>query len=90
MAKIGTLAIPGLLLLWEYWFVQHNDLGQLGILASGVLLVANLAYLLMTCVGWSVRSHYAERAGWIIRAPSVSHRLRRRRPATIQGGSGSP
>ena len=62
-----ALAIPGLLLLWEYWFVQHNDLGQLGILASGVLLVANLAYLLMTCVGWSVRSHYAERAGWVIR-----------------------
>lgn len=61
------LAIPALLLLWEYWFVQHNDLGQPGIVASGVLFVVNLVYLLMTCVGWAVRSHYAERIGWVVR-----------------------
>ncbi|MFT8356215.1 MAG: YesL family protein [Bifidobacterium aquikefiri] len=54
-------------LLWEYWFVQQNNLGQMGFAVSGILLVLNIIYILFVLESWAIRSHFNERAGWIIR-----------------------
>ncbi|MCH4160105.1 YesL family protein [Bifidobacterium sp.] len=55
------------LLLWEYWFVQHNNLGTQGFAVSGVLLVVNIFYALFVLVSWGVRSNFNEGAWWMVR-----------------------
>ena len=55
------------LLMWEYWLVQNNDMGTLGIAVSGVLLVLNLIYGLFVFLSWPIRSHYDEGPVWTLR-----------------------
>ena len=56
-----------MLLIWEYWFVQHNDLGVVGIGVSGVLLVINLVYGLFVFMSWPVRSNFDQSPWWVVR-----------------------
>ncbi|WP_034250849.1 YesL family protein [Bifidobacterium crudilactis] len=56
------------LLIWEYWFVQNNNLGTPGFAVSGVLLVVNVFYALFVLVSWAVRANFDERAWWTVRA----------------------
>ncbi|MCI1644423.1 MAG: YesL family protein [Bifidobacterium crudilactis] len=55
------------LLIWEYWFVQNNNLGTPGFAVSGVLLVVNVFYALFVLVSWAVRANFDERAWWTVR-----------------------
>ncbi len=56
-----------LLLIWEYWLVQNNDMGILGIAVSGVLLLLNLLYGLFVFLSWTVRSNFDEGFTWVLR-----------------------
>ena len=56
------------ILIWEYWFVQRNNLGRLGFAISGVLLIVNLLYIVFVCESWAIRAHFNENVGWIIRS----------------------
>ncbi|MGO1346111.1 MAG: YesL family protein [Bifidobacterium psychraerophilum] len=56
-----------LVLIWEYWFVQHNNLGAMGFAVSGVLLVLNLLYALFVLVSWAIRANFDEGPLWIVR-----------------------
>ena len=55
------------LLIWEYWFVQHNDLGTVGFAISGALLVINLIYGLFAFLSWAVHVNFDEKAPWVVR-----------------------
>ncbi|MFT9111514.1 MAG: YesL family protein [Bifidobacterium psychraerophilum] len=55
------------LLVWEYWFVQSNDLGTPGVVVSGILLVVNIVYALFVFVSWAIRSNFTEGNWWIAR-----------------------
>ncbi|KAB8289574.1 YesL family protein [Bifidobacterium avesanii] len=55
------------LLVWEYWFVQHNDLGRVGYGVSGALLVLNLIYGLFVFVSWAVHVNFDEGPVWVLR-----------------------
>ncbi|OZG68136.1 YesL family protein [Bifidobacterium eulemuris] len=55
------------LLMWEYWLVQNNDMGVLGVAVSGVLLLLNLIYGLFVFLSWAIRSHYDEGPVWTLR-----------------------
>lgn len=55
------------LLIWEYWFVQHNDLGIVGLVVSGVLLLLNLVYGLFAFLSWAVHVNFDERPRWVVR-----------------------
>ena len=57
----------GALLMWEYFLVGSNDMGVLGVAASGVLLFANVAFVVFAAVSWAVRAHFAERWQWAVR-----------------------
>lgn len=54
-------------LIWEYWFVQNNNLGTAGIAVSGVLLVVNVIYVLFVAVSWAIFVNFDERPLWIAR-----------------------
>lgn len=55
------------LLLWEYWFVQRNDLGVAGFAVSGILLAVNVAYALFVMASWAVRANFDEPTRWVVR-----------------------
>lgn len=55
------------LLIWEYWLVQNNDMGVVGIGVSGALLLLNLIYGLFVFVSWPVRSNFDEGPWWTLR-----------------------
>lgn len=57
----------GLLLAWEYYLTNWNDMGVLGIAASGVLLGANVMFGVLALVLWVVRSHFQAPALWLVR-----------------------
>ena len=60
-----------LLLIWEYWFVQNNDLGYVGTAVSGVLLVLNVLYGLFVFLSWSVHINFNENLLWTVRTSLV-------------------
>ncbi|MDF1489630.1 YesL family protein [Tessaracoccus caeni] len=57
----------GLLLVWDYYLANWNDMGVFGIAVSGVLLLVNVFYWLFVLASWAVRSNFNERPWWIIR-----------------------
>lgn len=57
----------GALLVWEYYLTNWNDMGALGIAASGVLLGANVMFGVLALVLWVVRSHFQAPALWLVR-----------------------
>lgn len=57
----------GMLLAWEYYLANWNDMGKAGIAVSGLLLVINALSALFAAVSWAIRSHFAERPWWIVR-----------------------
>jgi uncharacterized membrane protein YesL len=59
--------VAGLFLAWEYYVVNWNDTGVMGIAASGLLLVTNVVYGVFVAVSWVVRANLQGRAGWIAR-----------------------
>ncbi|MGB4966890.1 MAG: DUF624 domain-containing protein [Candidatus Saccharimonadales bacterium] len=56
-----------LLLAWDYYLANWNDLGVVGFAVSGVLLLVNVFYGLFVLVSWAVRSNFEERPWWIVR-----------------------
>lgn len=57
----------GLLLVWDYYLANWNDMGVFGIAVSGVLLLVNVFYGLFVLASWAVRSNFNERPWWIVR-----------------------
>lgn len=55
------------LLIWEYWFVQNNNVGAVGIGVSGVLLVLNIVYGLFVFMSWPIRSNFDQSSWWVVR-----------------------
>jgi len=60
-------ALIWVLLIWEYWLVQHNDMGVIGIGVSGALLVLNIFYGLFVLLSWAVRANFDEKPMWVVR-----------------------
>ncbi|MDF2916679.1 MAG: hypothetical protein K0S70_896 [Microbacterium sp.] len=60
-------AAIGVLLAWEYYVVNWNDTGLPGVIVSGLLLVANIAYIVFVAISWPVRATLEGPAGWIVR-----------------------
>lgn len=56
-----------LLLIWEYWFVQNNNLNYVGTAISGVLLLINVLYGLFVFLSWSVHVNFSESLLWTVR-----------------------
>jgi len=59
--------IVGLLLAWDYYLANVNDMGTVGIAVSGLLLLVNVFYGLFVLASWAVRSNFEERPRWIVR-----------------------
>lgn len=59
--------IVGLVLVWDYYLANWNDMGVAGIVASGLLLFAAVLYDVFALVSWVVRAHFQERPWWIVR-----------------------
>lgn len=57
----------GMLLVWEYWFVQANDLGGAGVALSGALVVICCIYGLFMLMSWAMRANFREKPLWIVR-----------------------
>lgn len=57
----------GIVLVWDYYLANWNDMGTMGIAVSGILLLANLFYGLFVLTSWAVRSNFEERPSWIVR-----------------------
>ena len=55
------------LLIWEYWFVQNNDLGTTGFAVSGALLLLNVLYGLFVFVSWAIHVNFAEKLTWVVK-----------------------
>ena len=55
------------LLIWEYWFVQNNDLGTTGFAVSGALLLLNVLYGLFVFVSWGIHVNFAEKLTWVVK-----------------------
>lgn len=55
------------LLAWDYYLANWNDMGVAGLAASGLLLLANVFYGLFVLASWVVRSNFAERPWWVVR-----------------------
>ena len=55
------------LLIWEYWFVQNNDLGATGFAVSGALLLLNVLYGLFVFVSWAIHVNFAEKLTWVVK-----------------------
>ena len=56
-----------MLLVWDYYLVSWNDMGVIGLVASGVLVVVNIFYGLFMMVTWAIHVNFDERALWVIR-----------------------
>jgi uncharacterized membrane protein YesL len=56
-----------LLLIWDYYLVNWNDMGTFGIGLSGVLLVVNVFYGLFVLLSWALRANFNEKPKWIVR-----------------------
>ncbi|MFB9669647.1 YesL family protein [Glutamicibacter nicotianae] len=57
----------GLLLAWDYYLVNWNDMGAAGVAASGLVLLANALYWLFVLVFWAVAANFEERPWWLVR-----------------------
>lgn len=55
------------LLVWDYYLVNWNDTGLIGLGVSGVLLLANVLYGVFVLISWTVRANFNERPWWIVR-----------------------
>lgn len=55
------------ILIWEYWLTMNNDMGNVGIAVSGVLLVLNLIYGLFVFMSWAIRANFDEGFMWVLR-----------------------
>lgn len=55
------------LLIWEYWFVQNNDLGTTGFAVSGALLLLNVLYGLFVFVSWAIHVNFAEKLTRVVK-----------------------
>lgn len=55
------------LLVWDYYIANWNDLGPVGYGVSGVLLVINVLYGLFVFVSWAIRSNFDEKPMWVVR-----------------------
>lgn len=60
-------ALVWAMLIWEYFLVQSNDMGVIGVGVSGVLLLLNLLYGLFVFLSWPVRSNFDEGFMWVLR-----------------------
>ncbi|OZG62049.1 drug resistance transporter EmrB/QacA subfamily [Bifidobacterium lemurum] len=56
-----------LVLIWEYWLMNWNDLGPVGYGVSGALLVLNVVYGLFVMMSWAVHVNFDERLWWQVR-----------------------
>lgn len=56
-----------LLLAWDYYLANWNDMGRVGIAVSGALLLANALYGLFVLVSWAVRANFDEKPWWLVR-----------------------
>ncbi|KFF31303.1 YesL family protein [Bifidobacterium bombi] len=55
------------LLIWDYWLTMRNDMGTMGVIVSGVLVVVNLVYGLFVFLSWPVRSNFDQGPMWVVR-----------------------
>jgi uncharacterized membrane protein YesL len=58
----------GVFLVWDYYLVNWNDMGVVGIGISGFLLVVNVLFVVGALESWVIRSHFDEGPRWIVRA----------------------
>lgn len=56
-----------LVLVWDYYLANWNDMGVIGVAASGVLLLANVIYGAFAMVSWVIRAHFDETGWWVVR-----------------------
>ncbi|WP_282837520.1 YesL family protein [Microbacterium flavum] len=56
-----------LLLIWDYYLANWNDMGLLGVGVSGVLLLVNVLFGVFVMISWVVRANFDERAWWVVR-----------------------
>lgn len=59
--------IVWLILAWDYYLVNWNNMGPVGIGLSGLLLLLNLLYGVFVLISWVVRANFDERLWWIVR-----------------------
>ncbi|MBK7822245.1 MAG: DUF624 domain-containing protein [Tessaracoccus sp.] len=59
--------LVGLLLVWDYYLANWNDMGVAGFAVSGFLLLINVFYGLFVLASWVVRSNFDERPWWVVR-----------------------
>ncbi|MFC7624746.1 YesL family protein [Microlunatus sp. GCM10028923] len=58
----------GVLLLWDRYLANQNDMGIAGIAVSGLLFAIIVLFALFVAVSWAIRSHFDERPWWLVRA----------------------
>jgi len=56
-----------LLLVWDYYLANSNDMGVMGVAVSGMLLLVNVLYGVFVMISWVVRANFDERAWWVVR-----------------------
>lgn len=56
-----------LLLIWDYYLANWNDMGRIGYAVSGILLVINVLYGLFVLVSWAIRANFDEKPMWVVR-----------------------
>ncbi|KAA8815411.1 DUF624 domain-containing protein [Bifidobacterium callitrichos] len=56
-----------LLLVWNYYLLNWNDMGRLGLALSGVSLLVNVLYGLFMMVSWAVYVNFDESPWWVAR-----------------------
>lgn len=60
--------ITGAFLAWDYFIANTNPLGGVvGFAVSGLLLLLNVIYWLVSLMSWLIRAHFDENIMWILR-----------------------
>lgn len=54
-------------LLYDRWVISHNNIGRMGAVVAGLMVVVSVLFAMFTLISWVVFVHFDEPVSWTIR-----------------------